>query len=154
MAISYPLVNGNRFDWSSVEIKFQGEIITGVKDVSYSHTLEPTKVYGTNAQPIGRTRGVYSADGSVTLYKSESKVLRQLLAGGGTNGYGEVSFDIIVNYAENGEDPIVDELIGCRIKGEESSHSQGADPLEEKITLDIMFVRRDGQHLVANPLTP
>lgn len=149
MAIDYPLINGIRHEWSSCEIKLGGVVYVGVKEVSYSDKLEPTKVYGAHAQPIGRTRGVYSCEGSITLYLAEANELRRALG----PGYKEVSFDIVASYSEDELEAITDELVGCRIKGEDHSASQGADALVRKFDLDIMLVRWNGIESLKSPLT-
>lgn len=152
MPVSYPDINGVRFDWSSVDIKIGGVLRPiGVKSIEYSHRLEPTKVRGNHAQPIGRTRGEYEAEGSITLFKAEAQLLRDALealppAGG---GYMEKAFEIVVSYADTGQVTVTDTLVGCRIKSEADSHSQGADPLEESIELDVMCLKKNGK----NPLT-
>ena len=38
MAISYPLINGLYFDWSSVEINIDGDVVVGIKEITYSDT--------------------------------------------------------------------------------------------------------------------
>lgn len=146
--ISYPLVNGVRYEWSSAEIKLNGLTFLGIKEVAYNHKLEPSKVYGVHPQPIGRTRGVYSAEGSVTMYLSEANQLIESLG----DGYMEQNFDMVVTYAEIDQDSITDEIIGCRIKSDDSSLSQGADALVKKFDLDVMFLIRNGRQALINPL--
>lgn len=148
MTIAYPLINGVRHEWSSVEIKCKGKIFVGVKEIAYSHKLEPTKVYGTHPQPIGRTRGVYTPEASITLYLAEAQELREELG----DGYMEESFDIVCAYSESALDAITDEIIGCRIKGEDHSASQGPDPLVRKFDLDVMLIRLNGKDALKSPL--
>lgn len=149
--VKYPKVNGVRFGWSSIELKLNGKPYVGVKSVNYSEKLEPTKIFGLAAQPIGRTRGEYSAEGSLEMYKAEAEALKDDLAGKG-NGWGEVPFDVVIQFAEADEPPITVELIGCRIKASDNSASQGGDPLVEKYDLDIMYVITNGRRMVASPL--
>jgi hypothetical protein len=148
MALAFPLVNGVRMEWSSVEIKLGGDIFLGVASIDYTEKLDPTMVYGTHPQPIGRTRGQYLAEGKIELYKSEALQLREKLGA----GYLETPFDVVVQYAEPGQDVVTDELIGARLKGLESSHSSGTDPLKESSDLSIMFIRRNGVQGLLNPL--
>lgn len=145
--MDYPLVNGARHEWTSIEAKVNGDIVIGFKEIAYNDKLEPTKVYGVHAQPIGRTRGVYSAEGSMTLYLDEANTLIQKLG----PGFKEISFDITVSYTE-GSDTITDEIVGCRIKSLDMSNSQGADPTVRKFDLDVMFIRWGGQESLQNPL--
>ena len=148
-AADYPLINGTRHEWSSVEIKVAGQIYLGVKEIKYSDKLEPNKLRGTHAEAIGRTRGEYNAeDGSVVMYLQEANALRQALG----PGYKEVPFDIVVSYSDEGVDTIQDEIIGCRIKGDEGGGSQGADALVVTFALDVMKVRWNGIESLKKPL--
>ncbi len=145
MPLQYPLVNGVRHEWSSIEIKLDGQVYVGVKSISYDDKLEPTAVRGTHPKKIGRTRGVYDANGSIELYLAEATIFRRALAAKvGGNGYKEVAFDIVVSYGENDFDTITDEIIGCRIKSDAGGGSQGPDALVTKWDLDVMDILWDG----------
>src|SRR5262245_3632205 len=99
MALQYPLINGRRYDFSSITLNAAGTKLTGFTSIKYSHKLTPKKVMGTHPQPIGRTRGEYEAQGSLTLYRQEMDELRTQLG----PGYMEVIFDITVSYADDGQ---------------------------------------------------
>lgn len=136
----YPLINGLRFDFSSVEANINGQVYTGVSELDYSHKLEPGKVRGTSAQVNGRTRGQYEPDGSFSMYKQEAA---EFIAALGP-GFMEQAFDIVVHYSEVGQPLITDRLIGCRIKSSGNSHKEGADALTVKFELDIIAVIENG----------
>lgn len=146
--ISYPLVNGVRHEWSSIEIKLGTDIYLGVKEISYKHGMKPKKVYGTHPQPIGRTRGVYEPEASITLWFAEANKLRKKLGA----GFFETPFDITVSYSENGFDTVVDLIQGARIVSDDMSPSQGEDPIEVKFELDVMLILANGVNAVKNPL--
>lgn len=145
--MDYPLVNGSRHEWTSIEVKVKGSIVIGIKELSYNDKLEPTKVYGVHAQPLGRTRGVYSAEASISLLLDEANTLIQALG----DGFKEAVFDITCAYSEGGA-TITDEIIGCRIKGLDASLSQGADPAVRKFDLDVMYIVWNGKESLAAPL--
>jgi hypothetical protein len=145
--MDYPLVNGTRHEWSSIEIKLAGAITIGVREAAYNDKLEPTKVFGVHAEALGRTRGVYTAEGSITLLLDEANSLIELLG----DGFKEVVWDMTVSYSEGGK-TITDEIIGCRIKTTDQSLSQGADGLQRKFDLDVMKVLWNGKDSLANPL--
>jgi hypothetical protein len=139
--------------------------IVEFNSISYDHKLEPEFVRGAHAQPLGRTRGNYEASGSITLYKAAAAALIKGLG----PGYLEKEFDLTVTY---GNQPatvdagaptvggvisgiasagfgaamgmVTDELIGCRIRNDGNSHSQGGKALEVKLDLTIMQVRPNG----------
>ncbi len=134
--LSYPLVNGMRHEWSSVELKLDGDVYVGVKEVKYSQTLKGSKMRGTHPAPIGRTRGEYDSEASIVLWFAEGVQFRKKLGA----GYMEKAFDIVVSYVENGFDTIVDEIIGCRITKDEGGGSQGPDGLTIAWDLDPMKI--------------
>ena len=142
----YPLINGLRFDYSSVEINANGSVLRGVKEISYSHKLEPGLVRGTSAQIQGRTRGQYEPEGSMTLYKQEALELIQALGG----GYMEKSFDLVVHFSDFGQPLITDRVLGCRIKSEEDSHQEGSDALVTKFDLSVIAVIKGGIDPISN----
>lgn len=149
MAIGYPLINGLRFDFSSVTIRIGTQLFNGVKSLKYSQTLEPGIVRGNRSQVIGRTRGTLDSEGSIELYRSEFQDLITALialpnAGAGALGYMEVPFDITAIYAEVGSTPITDVLVGCRIKKHELSGQEGSDAITVACDLHIMSVLMGG----------
>lgn len=150
---NYPLINGHRYDFSSIDFRYQtptGVMVrtVGIKEISYSDSLEPGKVRGNHAQNVGRTRGEYSAEASITLYKQEFDEMIALMG----TGYGEKYFDISVSYAEAGSPTKTDLVTGNRIKRVENSGSEGNEALIVKVDLDPSDVYRDGKHLLLNPV--
>src|SRR5574343_810760 len=116
MALSYPLVNGLPYDFSSVEIITPIGIVNAIKEITYSDTLAPGKVRGTRAQVIGRTRGKYDAEGSLSIYKAEwEDLIAKLAPISGLVGFMEVTFPIVVNFSEFFEPRRPNVLHGCRI---------------------------------------
>ncbi|MFN7135502.1 MAG: hypothetical protein ACK4N5_25750 [Myxococcales bacterium] len=141
----YPLINGNRHDFSSIEVKINGTIFLGVEEITYSHRLEPGKVIGTKAQLLGRTRGQYEPEASLTLFKQEYHDLIRRLGAGGA-GYMETAFDVVVSYSEkqDGRDVVLcDRIVGCRIKGVDNSHRSGSDALKVKVDLSVIRIDED-----------
>jgi hypothetical protein len=143
---SYPLINGKRYDHSSVTIKVKGKDYIGIKSINYSDSLEPGKLRGTSAQKLGRTRGEYDGEASFEMYTEEAS---ELLSDIG-DGFMEVEFDIVVGYADEGQPTITDNIVGCRIKKQEASSSEGSDPNVRKFDLDIMYVKWNGLNPIKN----
>ena len=148
---AFPLINGNRYDYTSIEILILGVPYRGVKAIDYSDKLGAKKSYGTSAQAVGRTRGVMDASGSIEVFKEDAVIIRAALAALGLGGYGEVDFLINVAFAEGIVGTITDQLVGCRILEVADSHSQGGDALTEKWSLDIMNVIRAGSQILSIP---
>jgi hypothetical protein len=144
-----PLINGNRYDYSSVDIRIAGKSFRGVKSISYKDSLEPGEVFGTHAQALGVTRGQYKAEGSVEVYKEELDDILTALSALPPGGYLESRFNVEVHYAEAPAAPTVtDKLIGCRVKAVDENHQSGTDPLSVKLDLYVQHVERHGK----NPL--
>lgn len=143
--VPYPLVNGHRHDFSSVEITAGARTFNGVKSIKYSQTLEPGKVRGNRSQIIGRTRGPLDSDGSIELYRLEFQDLIRVLAALRPGvGYMEAVFDITVTFAESGTEVMQDVLQGCRIKKHEGNGQEGGDAITVACDLDIMMVLPGG----------
>ena len=140
MAQKYPLINGVRHDYSSVEIMIKGARVFGVKDISYSSKLDPGKVTGTHAAILGRTRGQLTEEGSFTLYEAEWSDLLGALG----NAFMEKGFHITVNYREDGQPMVTDRLIGCRLTSVEHSPASGSEPLTVKLSVHVMKITRNG----------
>ncbi len=147
----YPLINGHKYDYSSIELDFNGTIYLGVQEISYTQTLEPGIVRGTSAQKLARTRGEHDAEGTLVMYKQDFDEFITDLATG-DEGYGEVSFDISVVMSTPNQPTSVVRLLGCRITSEEESYSQGTDALVVSCDLDIMLIEKQGLRMISNAL--
>lgn len=145
------MVNGVRYDFSSVDLEFAGVIKKGVKAISYSEELAPGELRGNRASMIGRTRGKYSAEGSMEMFKSEAQEFLAFLAAQG-QGYLETAFQINVVYSEptTPDLTMVDTLMGVRIKKAGDELQEGEEPATIKFDLSIIKINRNG----ASPLNP
>jgi len=141
MPVPYPLINGVRFDFSSVEIALGPRIFNGVKEITYKHSLSPGMMSGTRAAVNGRTRGKYEPEASITFYKSEYQEFIRAL---GPN-YMLAEWTAVVNYQELPALEIVtDTLVACRLKSAENSHSEGEEALVVKCDLTLLKVLESG----------
>lgn len=147
---TYPLINGNRYDYSSVEITLNGSRVLGISECSYTSALEPGTVFGTGAQILGRTRGQLEESGSMTLYKQE---FTELIAALG-QGYMEAAFDVTVSYRDTGSPLTTDVLRGCRITSVADSPAQGSDAIAVSCDLHVMLIERGGLQAVAPLAAP
>lgn len=151
-AVQYPLINGVRHDWSSIEFAIQlptGTAVTvvGAKSINYKFEKKGTHVYGTGPKPIGITRGVFTPDGDVEIYLDEYASLVDQLG----PGFADQPLTIKVSYSEQ-ERTYLDTLIGVRIAGVEASQSQGADPLTRKLPLTMLDILYNGKSAVNQSL--
>ena len=138
--MDYPLINGTRYSFASIELTLNGQRYVGFKELNYNQDLDPGEVRGAHSQMLGRTRGDLKADGSISMFEEE---WNSLLAALGA-GYMEVPFDVSAAYAETNSPTITDVLHGCRIKKVDKSRSQGTEGLVVKLDLSIVWITLNG----------
>lgn len=134
------VINGIQWDWSSVEVTVDNRPFGGVKSLDWDHGLEPGEGRGTRAQVALRSRGKYSASGSMEMYAFEYGQLIAQLGLGGVRGYMEYAFDIKVGYSELNLPQTSFLIPGARIKKESRSHSEDGGLLTVKVDLHLLRV--------------
>ena len=133
-------INGKIYSFASISLSANGLSYSGISEVSYSESVERSKITGTGILPIGRTEGSYSAEGSVTFYRQEFD--RFVTA---NPNLFDVTFDVVVTYSNPGEIPVTDVLKNCKVEGTEMSGSEGSDPLSVPVKLNVMWIERNGK---------
>lgn len=146
--MDYPLVNGHRMSFSSIEVSIDGKAYWGFTAVNYTDTLEGGLVRGVHPQPLGRTRGEYSCEASLTSLLEESRDFVKALG----DGFMEKVFDVVVVYSEDGNGTHQDEIQGCRVQSIAHAHASGTDGLTVDITLMPLRIIRDGLAPMQNML--
>lgn len=150
--ISYPLINGFRHQFSSVELKFQVEggqkVQVFMKSLNYSRKRNRGLVRGNHPDPLAKTRGENEYSGDCELFLAEWLLLKRTLG----VGYGDVFFTVMVTYGENGFDTFTDQIQGCTMDGLEASMSQGSDPLVRKFDLAPLKIIFDDEDDLEFPL--
>lgn len=159
--ISYPLVNGVRHDWASIELHIAGQIVIGRKAINYSRKRTRAYAEGASPDPLGKTlgRNVYASD--IELYLAEFNQVQDLLsqqaaALGGANGagYGDVPFSVVVMYSSRGFDQITDTILGCTMDSTEVAHGVSPDALSRKFELFPLKILFNGLDDLFDPLVP
>lgn len=144
--IEYPLINGHRFSFASVEALFGAAgLIIGLRSINYKATLTPGDVYGTAPQKIGRTRGKNESTSDCEMLRLEFENLKETLGQAGV-GYGETAFDIVVQYRELNQPVITDTIIGARITDVDLQNADGTDASACKLDLNVMQIWLGGQN--------
>ena len=156
MPVTYPVINGIRYDFSSVEISILGKRFPGVKSLNYKQSLNPGMVRGTAAQVLGRTRGQYDAEGDMELYREDADDFLTLIqATQPAMGILEIAFDLNINFFEPiaGAVPSAqnDRVIGARLKEDSASQAQSADPLVVRYSFHALMLVRNGRFPVGIP---
>jgi hypothetical protein len=117
-------INGNYYDWESIEIQLPSGIAIGITEISYSDEKGVEARYGKGSVPRGYGRKNYSASGSMVLDKDEAERLRAVLGG---SVYKAVPFPIIVSYSNADQPVIVDTLPDVKITKADTSAKQDDD---------------------------
>lgn len=114
-------INGNLYDWESVEIQLPGGVAVGVEEISYSDERPVEPRYGKGSTPRGFGRKNYKASGSLTLDKDEFERLRTALGG---SVYNTAPFPLVVSYANDDQAAVTDTLPDVMITKQDTSAKQ------------------------------
>ncbi len=115
-------INGNLYDWESVEIQLPSGAAIGINNISYNDERPIGARYGKGSTPRGFGRGNYKASGSMELDLDEAERLRKAQGG---SFYGGEPLVIIVSYANDDQDSITDTLADVKIVKADSGAKQG-----------------------------
>jgi hypothetical protein len=153
------LINGDVHNWTSVRIKKNGQSWSGVTAINWSQKRERAMLYGAakHGAPRGRTSGKYSVDSaSMKMAKGSAAIFKKELAQQAPDqkSFGNVEFDITVQFIASGEQAITVELQRCVITGTSSTNEESStDALVEEFTLSVMRVVEDGLTLYDATIT-
>ena len=144
-----PSVNGNIPSWADIIIKIDDDRYYGITEISYEDARERALVYGMNKSggPRGMTSGKYTPSASsMTMDKVAARELKAALAARSSDGksFGNTEFQVVVQYAAEGQPVQTDTLSRCRITGNGNSHSEGSDALTESIPFQPLAIDYDG----------
>lgn len=154
--IQYPLVNGLRHSFASVEIKVANQLFYATA-VNYSRKRNRTLVRVNHPDPIGKTIGSneYSADIEMLLaeYNAlQAALINRAQQAGLGNGYGDVAFQVVVTYSTNGLDTVTDTIQGCTLDSTEASNAEGVDATKRKFELNPLKILFNGIDDLSVPL--
>jgi hypothetical protein len=128
-----PYINGQVHSAASVEISVNGVTVFNVKEINYEDKQEITEVYGLQANPVGRSEGKITREGSITLGAEEVNALVNVAP---NRRLQELNLTIIVSYAL-GTTPVIHTLSMCKPKNNGRSVKSGDNELSYKIELSI-----------------
>jgi len=131
-------VNGVQYDFEAIELRVARKIYEGTKELAYKVSREVGKVMGMSRKRIGTTIGTEDSEASFTMSRKDgAQFLVDLSAESAGKGYGYTEFDVIANYANDGDPVQTDVISRCTVIDVDQSHSAGPDGLEMKFTLDV-----------------
>lgn len=141
MALQYPLINGVAHSFASIEVQAGVLRFSAFKSINYSRTRTRGMLEGPHPDPMAKTRGTNAYKGDAELYLEQ---WRDFILSVGGEGYGDIPFQIVVNYSDFGVSTITDVLLGCTIDSTEASQSRGNDPLVRKVELSPLKILFNG----------
>jgi len=115
-------INGNYYDWESIEFQLPHGAAVNITDISYSDEKEIEARYGKGSTPRGYGRGNYKASGSMTLDLQEFEALKDSLGG---SVYTAKPEQIVVAYANDDMPTVTDTLPDVKITKIDTSSKQG-----------------------------
>lgn len=125
---------GEMQGWNAITVNLFGRDVEGITSLSYTDSETKENVYGAGKYPIGRSRGNYEPEASITLYKEEADALREA----SPVRLQEIApFDIIVQYVDNNGLIKKDILRNCEFTndGVEVEQSDGSITTEYTLIL-------------------
>lgn len=75
------MINGESYSWSHIDFPLFGQIVEGIKEISYKKKQEKTNNYGRGTKAISRGRGKEEYEASITLEMKETEWIK-IKAGG------------------------------------------------------------------------
>lgn len=117
-------INGNYYDWESMDIRLPNGVTVGLTEISYNDEAPVEARYGKGGAPRGYGRKNYKAAGSMTLDRDEFERLRKAVGG---KVFRAAPFPIIVSYANDDQATVTDTLPSCKITKTDTSGKQEDD---------------------------
>jgi hypothetical protein len=127
-------------EWRDISVLILDRTLQGITDVEYTPKQDKEYVYGRGSDPTSIQSGRRSVEGSITLLQSELDMF--MAAAQKVNPLWsilDVSFDIIVVYADGLLIGRTDTIVGCQIK--EYKKSMSSDDKFMKIALPFMGLK-------------
>lgn len=149
--IPYPLINGVRHSFASVEFKFKGVVYRGIASMNYARTRNRGLIRGNHPDPLGKTIGENEYTADCELYVAEWNLMQSTLGDNGA-GYGDEFFTATCVYSANGFDMITDTILGCTMDTTEAALAKGVDGLSRKLQLNPLKILFNGLDDLAVPL--
>jgi len=118
------MINGNLYDWESVEIQLPSGIAIGVTNIDYDDERPIEERYGKGNVCRGFGRKNYKASAKIELDLDEAERLRDALGG---SVYDTDPFLIVVSYGDDDLPTVTDVLPSCMITKTSSGGKQGDD---------------------------
>ncbi len=128
-------VNGKYYDWSSIDINIDG-LIVEPQEITYDDELEKEQVYGLGNKPRGYGTGNYKPNLKMSFLREDYEEILTYCKNKGINFYKLVIDKIVVSYADDGEETVVDTIT----KITPAKRSGGGKQGDKNMLVDIEFI--------------
>lgn len=139
-------VNATQYDHGTAEVTILGHQFPLVKSITYKDKIEIGKARGNSAAVRGTTDGTYDAEGDIEFYPGDvgegGAVDLLILLGNGWMKRRDIP--IVVTRGKDELPLRTDELVSCRILGNDSASSEGNEAHTNKFSLFISKIIKDG----------
>jgi hypothetical protein len=145
--IPYPDAVGARHSFASIRAIIAGQTFLGIKTVNYDRVRTREKIKGTHVDPLGKTVGDNEYTCTIDLYLAEWNQLQQaiqLQALSAGVGYGDLFFNIQVQYQATNFAIIQDSIVGCTLDKTTASQTVGPSGLVRGIELNPIKILFNG----------
>lgn len=147
------IVNGQMYDWASVELGIAGMPIVSFTSIDYEDSQDVKKVFGRGRRAVGYAKGNLEASGKCSLHREAFELLEMavpllaLSAGrpGAVTLYDLPPIPVTVTYGNSSKPTIKDVLKGVKFKSKKSSMSQNDEAAEIEMDLEIDSIAWNGR---------
>lgn len=128
---------GTMTGWNNVTVNLFGRDVEGITGLSYNDSETKENIYGAGKYPVGRSRGNYEAEASITLYKEEADAIREASPVRLT----EVApFDIVVQYMDADGNIKKDIIRNCEFTNDGIEVEQSDGSIETEYELVVSHI--------------
>lgn len=129
------LINGVAYEWSSIKFNVLGVPVVGIDAIEYKDSQDMENNYGAGVQPVSRSYGQVSYEGSITLHMAEVEAIQDAISSGRLQDAAE--FDIVVSFQPTGGSIRTHTLQFCRFMENSRSLTKGDKVVAVEIPLLI-----------------
>jgi len=134
-------INGRQYDWEDIHVVLPHGEAVGITEIKYTDGQSIEVRYGRGAVPRGWGRNNYESSGSMVLDRDEWEKFKLRLAGtGGGSIYDHTPFPIVVCYANNDQETIVDTLKDCKVTKFDGGGAAQGDANASPITCEFTIL--------------
>lgn len=147
------LINGQMYDWASIELGIAGMPIVSFTSIDYEDSQDVKKVFGRGRKAVGYAKGNLESSGKCSLHREAFEILEAavpLLAlalgvPGAMTLYDLPPVPVTVTYGNRDKPTIKDVLKGVKFKSKKSSMSQNDEAAEVEMDLEIDEIAWNGR---------